>query len=209
MWFNRRWPATLSRSSLAIDPEKSSFFTTSAAGHCSPHRVRPAGWGAAFQSGRGPPGNGPMRFGGGSMIETSCVSSSAQPSRASGISVTFVATLLRRSLRTRALPHPFHPTHSQQSHLKQEDMHDRVPASSLDARKHTPAWQTAQAATVRRESDPLCGCTGDPVQPHLHTSWNGTTSRSGSYSLADHWTSRTDPSRRTFAIPIAGLARSS
>src|ERR1035438_1190772 len=210
MWFNRRWPATLPRSSLAIDPEKSSFFTTSAAGHCSPHRVRPAGWGAAFQSGRGPPGNGPMRFGGGSRIETSCVSSSAQSDLATGISATVaVVTLIHRSPRARTHSHRLHPTRSHLSHSKQEDRYDRLPAGSLDAHKHPLAWQATKVTVMPRELDPLCGRTGNPVQPRLHASLPGTQLRSGCHRLEDRRTPRTDRSRRTIAASIVGVARSS
>jgi hypothetical protein len=148
-----------------------------------------------------------MRSGEDSMIETRCVSSRAQSSRATGISVMSVAMLIRRSPSTKALSHPFHPTRRHLSHLKQEDMYDRIPASSLDVRKHTPAWPKAQTATVRRESDPLCGCAGNPVQPHLHTTGGSVIPRVDRHCLEDHWTPGADPSRRTSAAPVAGLAR--
>jgi hypothetical protein len=107
--FKRLWQATLRRLSIAADPEKSSFFAISAAALRSLLLVRLAGWGAAFQNDPGPLENGPMRSGEDSMIKTSCVSSSAQSSRDSGISVILAVTLPRRSPRTKAPSHPFHP----------------------------------------------------------------------------------------------------
>src|ERR1035437_196755 len=109
MLFKRRWQSTRSQPFLTTDPEKSSFFTTSAVGLRSHLLVHPAGWGAAFQNGLGRAGNGRTKFGEDSMIETSCVSSSAQSRPATGISATLAATLIHRVPHTKALSHPFCP----------------------------------------------------------------------------------------------------
>ena len=77
-----------------------------------------------------------MRFGEDSMIATSYVSTSAPFSRASGIWVILVRQLTLLLSRMNAL---FPLANSQLFHMKQEDMHDRVPASSLDVREHPPS----------------------------------------------------------------------
>jgi hypothetical protein len=147
--FKRHWRVTLRRSSLATDPEKSSFFTALAVGLRSLPLVHPAGWDAAFQNGPGPPGNGPMRFGEGSMIETSCVSSRAQHSRVSGTSAMSVGILPRGPPQMKPSFRPFRPAQPQTFHLKQEDLHDSVRASPSDFRLHPCFRQAAQAADTR------------------------------------------------------------
>jgi hypothetical protein len=90
--------------------------------------------------------NGPMTFGEGSMIEISCVSSRAQPSRVSGTSAMSAGVVPRCPHQTKASTPPFRP---QPLHLKQEGPHDSVRASPSDFRLHPCSRQAAQAAGTR------------------------------------------------------------
>jgi len=69
--------------------------------------------------------------------------------------------------------------------------------------------ETAQVAITHGESDPICGCTGIAIQPHLHEAWHRAPPRSGCYHLSDRWSSRTNRSCRASADTVAGLARAS